>query len=181
MILRHFRKRLSFFVAASLIALTAAGCGSNEPKIEAAKAADIGDEVSISPIEIICAYRAEAEQVWLAGQIALSQSTRMGEGAYTSVRNASDARKAAMSRLYSCTRVQGPGASSVRFYVVAKQIDNADDRYSSTVTYGLRVARDATPEAANQTFWFIHRATYASPFSNVQKPDRMRQASQSKS
>jgi hypothetical protein len=151
-----FRKvALGVFCGAAIALL--GGCGS-EPKVEAAAAANIGDEVSISPVEIICVHRDEAEQLWYVGEMAMAQSRRMGEGTWASVRNASDERLAAMRTLRSCQRGID---SNMRFRVVAKEIDHN----AKTVTYGLY------QQETQLTGWLVEKAHYHSPFKNVRKPN----------
>jgi hypothetical protein len=130
------------------------------PPPKAANAAEIGDRVVLRypASTIMCSLENDATGIALAGKIALGQTMRVENDAYSAVKAMNAARKETMRTLYSCSWAP---AKDVQFRVEQKRLTGTPKDLFYTVSYCLSIE--------NKCWWIIEDQTSESPFKSVER------------
>jgi hypothetical protein len=98
-------------------------------------AAEVGDKVEIKPVTVVCGDENDAFMVLYAGELAMSESRRLGHGTWASVKAEFAAREEALRSAYSCTMVR---RTTEPMLVEQKHLEGQPGDVFQTVTYGIR-------------------------------------------
>jgi hypothetical protein len=134
---------------------------ATEPERKMENAAEIGDTLQLkNPASmILCESRDDSFKVYFAGELALNNSLRMGDSAWTAVSAQSEARKSMMARAYSC--MLGTRLEDQHFTVQEKRVTGEERDALRVATYRLRSVE------TNVDWWFEETRWLSSEFKNV--------------